>query len=158
MCHSPVSCDLINLYYVSLQVLQESEHFYITAAPVPKGPFTIMLSWHQCSTSLTVTRPKIFVKIASSNYSIYCKGFCFRCYCTCSIWWLLIPQAFLSKWRVRIIGSHKVTGFYGFKYLTLPNKLCKGLFVFWLSQNHRLILLAIYVVTTFCNLLPFWLL
>ena len=49
---------MIHLYYISLQVLQKSEYFYFTAAPVPKDPSTIILSWHQYNTSLTVTRPR----------------------------------------------------------------------------------------------------
>ena len=84
---------VIWLTYVSLQILQKILHFCIAAVPDSqsdlKGPSALISSWRHYSTSLTVTQPNIFINVVSSDRTAYCKGFCFRYYCTCRIWQLL---------------------------------------------------------------------
>ena len=81
MCHSPVSCDLIN-QYVSLQVLQEGRHYCFAAVPDLKAHSALISSWPQYSTSLTVTQLNFLINVLYSDHTAYYKGFCFRCHYT----------------------------------------------------------------------------
>ena len=82
------------LMHVSLQVLQESSyrHFDFSSLQCLHDPKCLF-----CTSFITVTVqhfsnitwPNIFVNMVSPDHTVYCIGFCFRCYCICRTPWFL---------------------------------------------------------------------
>ena len=81
--HATVQCLMIWLDYVSIQVLQKSGHFYFTADCLIQAwfvrPFSTYQLYHSDSTAVLHRS----IRGILSDHTVYCKGFCFRCHCTC---------------------------------------------------------------------------
>ena len=82
MCHSPVSCVLINLFL-----------FWLYASTSPRIYILILLccsAWSKrtfctnCTSFITLpTQHFSNVIVVSSDHTAYCMGFCFRLHCMC---------------------------------------------------------------------------
>ena len=86
MSNSHVSYYLINLQYISLQVLWESKYF--DAVSLQCLIWKALLHFFHYGNSMhmqhfpSITRSKILVNVVSSDHTSYCiGGFCLRCHC-----------------------------------------------------------------------------